>query len=1049
MTMTTERPSCPDPETVASFAEGRLPKSEQPAFFEHLRGCDACLAALTRANEAIHEDAVAVPSTQASPAVPWAWWAAAAAAAVLVLSIGWLRPWQSPVDRLVAASPRSARVIEPRLAGGFPWASYRGALRANGTAASDPARLRLAGAAADAVERGQSDPSAAAQHAAGVALVLMDDPLEAINRLRAATLRAGADAKAWSDLAAAEYAAAARLDRPSLYPEALGHADRALRIDPKLQEALFNRALTLERLGLLGEARKAWQAYLDADASSAWATEAREHLAHLSAVSDAQTFERDRTRLERAAIDGDRQTVAALVERHRERARTFGEAEYLGRWADAVQRHDDAAAAQWLTVARDIGNALVQLDGESLLHDAVDAVGRSGPALAEAHVVYRRGRMTYAQQKPGEAEADLRQAAQLFAAHGDPMALVARWYAANTRYDRRDVDSAHREIDALAAELETKPGYHALAAGVQWELALCRSAEGDSTGALTAFDAAAERYRQAGERSNLAAIENLRAAELDVLGRPDDAWSARIACLAEESRQRSGDRLARELTKASLALVRAGRGDAARSFIRIEESVERSLGSHGLLVYALTREAELDATLGDDDAAATAAAEAHVVASGLADATLRTRELAVADLAEGAAALRRDPLRARELLTRAIGPLTNVALWPSVAEAMLLRAGAAARLGDREAQAQDLDTGIEALARYRVSLGGRDAPGVYDTGTKLFAQAVRLHVASGDLARAFDCVERSRGARSAGLSALRQRLAGSGTAVLESFVAPPDVLTFTITEHGEAVTSRPLPQDGEAGLYDTLIRPSEPLLTSVRHLVIVPDPSLADVQYATLSGGGPPLIARMAVAIAPSAAALVREPPHAPGSVVAMALPTLAVALPECAAELADVARLYQRAATVPQATFAALREAAADVIHIAGHTTQGSGTEGAVMIFAAGERVPWSRVASMRFAGSPIVTLSACDSLRSNGRPDARTLSLGAGFLAAGARYVIGTLVPIADRDAHEMFCRIHRRLAAGVAPDEAVREAQLEDLARGGSAWRAIALLTDRIPT
>jgi tetratricopeptide (TPR) repeat protein len=627
------------------------------------------------------------------------------------------------------------------------------------------------------------------------------------------------------------------------------------------------------------------------------------------------------------------------------------------------------------------------------------------------------------------------------------MALVARWYAANTRYDRRDVETAHREIDALAAELETKPGYHALAAGVQWELALCRYAEGDLTGALAALDVAAERYRQAGERSNLAAIENLRAAALDVLGRPDEAWSARLACLAEESRQRSNDRLARDLSTASAALVRAGRGDAALSFLRIEESVERSLGSNGLLVHALAREAELDANLGDDDAAAAAAAEAHEVAARLADATLRIRELAVADLAEGAAVLRRDPFRARELLTRAIGPLTSASLL-DLAEALLLRAGAAALLGDAPGQARDLDTGIEALARYRVALGGREPPGVYDTGTRLFAQAVRLHVASGDVARAFDCVERSRGAHPAGLAALRQLLTGSGTAVLESFVAPPDVFTFTITEHGEAVTSRPLPQDGEAGLYETLIRPSEPLLTSVRHLVIVPDPSLADVRYAALAdGGGPPLVTRMAVALAPSAAALVREPPRAPGSVVAMALPTIAVALPECAAELADVARLYRRAVTIPQATFAALRGAEADVIHIAGHTTQGAGTEGAVMTFAGGERVPWSRVASIRFVHSPIVTLAACETLRNDGRPDARTLSLGAGFLAAGARDVIGTLVPIADRDAHEMFCRIHRRLAAGMAPDEAVREAQLEDLARGGSAWRAIAVLTDRI--
>jgi len=170
--------------------------------------------------------------------------------------------------------------------------------------------------------------------------------------------------------------------------------------------------------------------------------------------------------------------------------------------------------------------------------------------------------------------------------------------------------------------------------------------------------------------------------------------------------------------------------------------------------------------------------------------------------------------------------------------------------------------------------------------------------------------------------------------------------------------------------------------------------------------------------------------------------------LPDVLAELADVARPYRQSSTVGRATFAAVRDAGADVIHLAGHTTAGTGAEGAVLIFAGGERVPWSRVASLHLAQAPLVTLAACGTLRSDGRPDARTLSLGGGFLAAGARGVIGTLVPIADRDARELFTRIHQKLAAGAWPCDALREAQVEDRARGGNAWRAVALLTDHIP-
>src|SRR6185369_2246867 len=104
---------------------------------------------------------------------------------------------------------------------------------------------------ADAIDRADHDRSPRAQHAAGVATLLADDPIKAIDRLHEASERAPNDARMASDLAAAQLAAAESLGRASLYPEALASADRALRIDANLSEALFNRALILERLGLI------------------------------------------------------------------------------------------------------------------------------------------------------------------------------------------------------------------------------------------------------------------------------------------------------------------------------------------------------------------------------------------------------------------------------------------------------------------------------------------------------------------------------------------------------------------------------------------------------------------------------------------------------------------------------------------------------------------------------------------------------------------------------------------------------------------------------
>src|SRR5207253_9868509 len=118
----------------------------------------------------------------------WTPWLAAVAAAVvialLVPMVG--RFHRSPIDHLVDATPRSARVVEPRLAGGFGWAPYHGSQRAIGAASSDPERMKLTGVAGELIERTQRDASAQAQHDAGVAMLLTQNPEEAIARLEKA-----------------------------------------------------------------------------------------------------------------------------------------------------------------------------------------------------------------------------------------------------------------------------------------------------------------------------------------------------------------------------------------------------------------------------------------------------------------------------------------------------------------------------------------------------------------------------------------------------------------------------------------------------------------------------------------------------------------------------------------------------------------------------------------------------------------------------------------------------------------------------------------------
>ncbi|HEX2061124.1 MAG TPA: hypothetical protein VHK90_10310, partial [Thermoanaerobaculia bacterium] len=448
--------TCPDAETLAAFVEGKLPRHEIASVVAHLDRCPQCLDFVDAAREEVAE---VTPSSSR-----WQWWAVAAAAIVIALvTIPLLRTFRaSPAEQLVELAPREVRVLETRLSGGFAWAPYRGPVRAS-EGDIDASRMKLTGVAGDLVERADREKSPDAQHDAGVALVLIDQPLQAVARLRDATTRAPNDAKAWSDLAAAHYAVAVQLGRPSAYPEALSAADRALRIDARLPEALFNRALILEKMGLTRDARAAWQRYLEVDSSSQWAAEARSRLAQLPETTGLLQFKQQLPLLEQAAVAGDMKRVDAIVRAYRQQARAWAEAEHLGIWGET----GDSRA---LTVARAIGDALARISGEQLLRDAVVSIGSAGfqPAvpspsarrqdageaagskaalLPRAHTIYRRGRMAYHRFELPSAETDLRESAALFARAGSPMALVARYFAASTRYDRNDVRGAQRELE--------------------------------------------------------------------------------------------------------------------------------------------------------------------------------------------------------------------------------------------------------------------------------------------------------------------------------------------------------------------------------------------------------------------------------------------------------------------------------------------------------------------------------------------------------------------------------------------------------------------------
>ncbi|HWS72487.1 MAG TPA: CHAT domain-containing protein, partial [Thermoanaerobaculia bacterium] len=91
----------------------------------------------------------------------------------------------------------------------------------------------------------------------------------------------------------------------------------------------------------------------------------------------------------------------------------------------------------------------------------------------------------------------------------------------------------------------------------------------------------------------------------------------------------------------------------------------------------------------------------------------------------------------------------------------------------------------------------------------------------------------------------------------------------------------------------------------------------------------------------------------------------------------------------------------------------------------------------------SCVVVLAGCGTSRGERRAAEGVISVAHGFLSAGAPSVIATLWPIDDDKASRFFPRLHRRLAEGLAPAEALRAAQLESIRNGdipSSLWAAV---------
>jgi CHAT domain-containing protein len=1001
-----------------------------------------------------------------------------AVVAAVVLHLGRRSSSHASLASLVSASSLEARLIEPRLSGGFSWAPFP-----SGKSKQSERNLDLAAAIGRTLENVRGESSAVGRHAAGVAELLAGRPSDAVSNLTAAAEASGA-ASAWSDLAAAYHESARRYDAPELFADALAATDRALARDSRFSEALFNRALLIERLGLKDDAREAWTRYLDNDSTGRWADEARFHLSNLAPEKPFLDI-LDR---EYQHVAGDPAAAAALVALDPFGARGMGVMEVLGRWGQAVLRSDERDAKRHLTVARHLGEAVRRAGGDRMLERAVaiiDAAGdHSRATLAAAHTDYQSGLKAFQNSRPVDAEPLLRRATSRFADARSPMVLPARYFAANTLYEQGRRDEAEQEIDSLLPTVpEEFPAYRAL---IVMQLGICRGSRGDWGSAIALFDQSAASFDRLGEAKNAASVRRLLAFVYDRIGDPKSAWIHRIAALRGLGGKSD---LVLERTVSSIADAAIFRHEwhTASSFLSLTINIARRLSDEVQFANALLARAVIRDRLKDAPGARADIEEARAAAARVKDPAYRAY-LRVAELRASAMLEATSPAVADGLLTEAIdfvGARRERLYLPAL---LLQRARARRSAGNIDGALADLERGIEELEQHRQSLPEGEARwGAFHAAEDLFDEAVDV-VVSTDVEAAFRFAERGRARallETYGRSpVLDQRRVPEGFVVVEYVALPSRLLIFTADAYGFRVASVECSSEmlareidtftralrvgefadvmrGATALYSRLIEPVASQLVSASTVVFVPDSVTSTVAFSALRDSrGAYLVERHAIVVAPSAAAFVAATERRRGAAAAPVAALLisasaaasdAGALAFVDAEAQQIARAYSSAKRVSedglQLDDLIRRAPEADVIHFGGHAIgdERGFMPSSIVLRRNGRehRVGVSEIAKLRLRRAAVVVLAGCNTARGEQRAAEGVISVAHGFLSAGAPSVIATLWPIDDSAAATFFPRLHRELAKGVPPAEALRAVQLESIRRRDvpiSLWAAV---------
>lgn len=914
----------------------------------------------------------------------------------------------------------------------------------------------------------------AAMHALALVDLAVEDstgrPLErAIGTLRQAAALSDRPAAALADLAAALIARAERTQAPRDLLEAYETAEQSLRHEPRNPAALYNRALALDRFGLVDETARNWQAYLAADSTSAWADEARRRRQAVLAIRAPAP----------PAAGAPLDAYAAYAAADPQGARELGMDSLLGEWGQAVEAGDAPRAADRLRRAAALADALERRPGgDASLADMVRAIRAAAAnppsvsALARAHREYAAGvrlfdSLDYARAQPRLAAA---------AASGASPALQgwARVFGGTAQVQNGAREAGERLL-VQAAEVDTTR-YPSLAARARWSLGRTAFANERWEPALNGARQSARLFARAGEQENEGAALTLAGDIHFLLGEPDSGYAVTHRGHQRLRPHRTSLRLHNLLAASADAIAADGLHASALRLLGEDVAVAARTGHPAFAAEARLKRARHLARSGDPTGSRLDLEPARALVQQID--SERARDWFAADLREVQAvlSLRDDPGGATRELDSAAAYYARIRFPFRVLPALVGSAEARLFAGDAAGARQRLESAVRLLDQRRDSIGMEPRrAAVFDAARGVVDRLVLLKLAEGRAGEALRYMDRARASLSAA-SPGRKDTAEAGALQAETaveYARVADTLLVWTVSSGRvqafrtvldtirlARTIRAVENRLQRGapeaevraslalLYDWLIRPVEGRLGTAVPLVVVADGEIAAVPFAALYDARRQryLMEDRPVRFAVSLREAQRIPKtNAADGVVLVADPAhdrrehpLLERLAHAREEVRMISAGYRGAALLqgPQATRSAFEAvlARSGVIHFAGHAVfDDQRPERSYLVLASahngrGEgRITAAELARLDLRRVRLVVLSACRTVRSGNSRAGGFTGLSGALLAAGAGGAVGSTWEVDDRATAALMAQFHRAYAQSGDGPGALRTAQL----------------------